>query len=216
MVGSSDSCAMPVTTINTIVAKSFSEANEYFSKIKTNSKKNFEEKVIDYIVKIINEHKKIIFNGNGYSKDWLIKASDRNLPNINDMVSAIQALKTEKAENLFTSMNVMTNVELKSRIQIQFETYVKTIRIETKTMINMVKKQILPACIEYIEKISKTINEINSNVLQIEPTAENEILKELVFNVNNLKHSLDLIEKKLNISEEEKDIEKNLYYLEII
>ncbi len=208
MVGSSDSCAMPITTINTIVAKAFREANTHFENIKTNSKKEFEEEVISYIIKIFNEHKKIIFNGNGYSKDWLNEAKEKNLPNINNMVSAIQALKTEKSESLFTSMNVMTKTELKSRIQIEFETYIKTIRIEAKTMIDMVKKQILPACIAYIERISKTINEINSNVLQIEPTAENEILRELVFNVNNLKLSLDELEKKLNSAEKENDIDK--------
>ena len=208
MVGSSDSCSMPITTINTIVAKSFREANEYFSNKKFNSKKSFEEEVIFYMIDILKKHKKIVFNGNGYSKDWEIEAKNRNLPIINDMVSSIQSLKSKKANDLFTSMNVMSEIELKSRIQIEFETYIKTIRIETKTMIDIVKKQILPSCIEYIEKIAKTITTLNSIIPQTDTKAESSILKELSFNVNNLKTSLDNLEEKLYFVEKENDAEK--------
>ena len=212
MVGSSDSCAMPVATINTIVAKAFKEANEYFENKKykktvsiTNGKiiydNNFKKDVIEYIKNIIVKHKRIIFNGNGYSKEWEEEAKKRKLPIVRNMVEAIKVLESEKAINLFTSMEVMTKQELKSRVEVEYDTYIKTIRIEALTMINMVKKQIMPACIAYKKEIVDTINAISNSVINVSTEVETNILNELSFRILDMKKSLDLLEVDLKKTE---------------
>lgn len=219
MVGSSDSCAMPVATINTIVAKAFKEANEYFDNKKykktvtvSNGKikydDNFKKDVLDYIRNIIKKHKRIIFNGNGYSKEWEQEAINRKLPIVKNMVEAIKVLLSDKAVKLFTSMGVMTEQELRSRVEVQFETYIKTIKIEVLTMINMVKKQIMPACLEYKKELVETINQTMNCMADVSVEVETNILKELSFRICNMKKSLDMLEEDLVNTEKITDNEK--------
>lgn len=213
MVGSSDSCAMPVTVINTIVAKSFKEANEYFKNIKTTNKKDLNKEIINYIKKIYNEHKKIVFNGNGYSEEWIKEAKNRKLPIIKDMVSAIKVLDTKKANELFTSMGVMSDTELKSRISVEYETYIKATTIELKATINIIKKQILPSCVKYEKKLSDTINSLTLVSNKIDTTTELNLLKEINFNIQNLKTYTDKLNEQLEKCDEIESLEKKANYI---
>lgn len=226
MVGSSDSCAIPVATINTIVAKAFKEANDYFEKNKIKNKtvtqkivydKKFEEKVRLYIKDILKEHYKIVFNGNGYGKEWFEEAKKRGLPIISNMVEAIDVMNSDKNKKLFTSMNVMTESEINSRVEVCFDTYIKTIRIDVLTMINMVKKQIMPSCLKYKSKLLNNIEQINNLKLDITNNVELDILKELDKKINGMKNALDDMENEYNnlekidkISEKAKLYSKNL------
>jgi len=152
MVGSSDSVGMPNTVLNTIVAESFCEAADILE-----NADNFEMAVHDLIKKYFTEHQRIIFNGDGYSESWVKEAERRGLPNNKSMVEAVGALTTEKAQKLFEKFHIFTKLELDSRAEILYETYTKTINIEAKVMIDMARKQILPAVIRYTGDLANTV-----------------------------------------------------------
>ena len=122
MVGSSDSISSPNVVLNTIVAESFKEVADELEKAE-----DFEMAVHDMIKKMLAEHRRIIFNGNGYSDAWVEEAKRRGLPNIKCMVDAIPALTTEKSVKLFEAFGVYTKAELESRAEIEYEAYAKTI-----------------------------------------------------------------------------------------
>ena len=122
----------------------------------------FEKAVHMLIAEYATEHQRIVFNGNGYSDEWVKEAERRGLPNLKCMVDAIPALTTKKSIELFEQFNVFTEVELRAREEIQYEIYAKTINIEAKTMIEMASKQLIPAVIKYTTTLAKSINEVRS------------------------------------------------------
>ncbi|MGN0344161.1 MAG: glutamine synthetase III, partial [Lachnospiraceae bacterium] len=149
MVGSQASIAQPNVVLNTIVAEAFAEACDVLEK-----SDNFDDTVHDLIKKYATEHQRIIFNGNGYSDEWVAEAEKRGLPNIKSMVDAIPAYATDKAVSLFEKFGVFTKVELESRVEIEYETYAKTINIEARSMIDIASKQIIPAVIRYTTNLA--------------------------------------------------------------
>ena len=172
MVGSRDSVASPNIVLNTIVAEAFRDACDVLEKAE-----NKEEAVHDLIKKNLSEHQRIIFNGNGYSEEWVQEAERRGLPNIGCMVDAIPALTTEKAIRLFGEFKVFTKSELESRAEVKYENYAKTINIEAKTMIDMASKQIIPAVIKYATSLANSINTIAAAGVS-EVTVQKELLEE--------------------------------------
>lgn len=152
MVGSRDSIAGPNVVLNTIVAEAFSEACDVLE-----SADDFQTTVHDLIKKYATEHQKIVFNGNGYSDEWVAEAERRGLPNIKSMVEAIPALTTEKSIAMFEKFKVFTRAELESRAEIKFENYSKALNIEARTMIDMASKQIVPAVIKYTKSLADTV-----------------------------------------------------------
>ena len=157
MVGSRDSVAAPNIVLNTIVAEAFRDACDVLE-----GAENFEDAVHDLIKENLSEHQRIIFNGNGYSDEWVAEAERRGLPNIKSMVYAIPALTTDAAIKLFGDFKVFTEAELVSRAEVKFENYAKTINIEAKTMIDMASKQIIPAVIKYATSLAGSINTITA------------------------------------------------------
>ena len=157
MVGSRDSVAAPNIVLNTIAAEAFRDACDVLE-----GAENFEDAVHDLIKENLSEHQRIIFNGNGYSDEWVAEAERRGLPNIKSMVYAIPALTTDAAIKLFGDFKVFTEVELVSRAEVKFENYAKTINIEAKTMIDMASKQIIPAVIKYATSLAGSINTITA------------------------------------------------------
>ncbi len=152
MVGSRDSVAAPNVVLNTIVAEAFSDACDVLERAN-----DFEEAVHDLIKEYAVKHYKIVFNGNGYSEEWVEEAKRRGLPNITSMVEAIPALTTEKAIHLFEKFGVFTKAELESREEIQYEAYAKAINIEARSMIDIVSKHILPVVIRYTKVLADTV-----------------------------------------------------------
>ena len=157
MVGSRDSIASPNIVLNTIVAEAFSDACDELEKAE-----DFDTCVHDLIKKYATEHQRIIFNGNGYSDEWVEEAAKRGLPNLKSMVDAIPALVTDKAIGMFGKFGVYSEVELRARAEIQYETYAKAINIEAKTMIDIAGKQIIPAVIGYTKSLADTINAVTA------------------------------------------------------
>ena len=152
MVGSRDSIANPNIVLNTIVAEAFADACDILEKAD-----DFDLAVHDLIKEYLTENQRIIFNGNGYSDEWVAEAERRGLPNIKSMVEAIPALTTDKAINLFEKYKVFTKAELESRAEIKYENYSKAINIEARTMIDMASKQIIPAIIKYTKELADTV-----------------------------------------------------------
>ena len=152
MVGSRDSVAGPNVVLNTIVAEAFSEACDVLE-----AADDFGLAVHDLIKKYAAEHQRIIFNGNGYSDEWVAEAKRRGLPNIKSMVEAIPALTTDKAIAMFEKFKVFTKAELESRAEIKYENYAKAINIEARTMIDMAGKQFIPAVIKYTKSLADTV-----------------------------------------------------------
>lgn len=152
MVGSSDSIGSPNTTLNAIVAEAFCEAADILEKAD-----NFEMAVHDLIKEYMTKHQRIIFNGDGYSEEWVKEAARRGLPNIKSMVEAVDTLTTEKSVKLFEKFGIFTKAELESRAEILYETYAKTINIEALTMIDMTNKQYIPAVIKYTKSLADAV-----------------------------------------------------------
>ena len=157
MVGSRDSIASPNIVLNTIVAEAFSDACDILEKAD-----DFDTAVHDLIKQYANEHQRIVFNGNGYSDEWVEEAERRGLPNIKSMVDAIPALTTDKAVKLFGKFGVFTKAELESRVEIKFENYAKAINIEARAMIDIASKQIIPAVIKYTKSLADTVNAVTA------------------------------------------------------
>ena len=155
MVGSSDSIAGPNTTLNAIVAQAFCEAAD-----RLEAAPNFDLAVHDLIKEFMSEHQRIIFNGNGYSDEWVREAEKRGLPNIRTTVEAASTLTSDKSVELFEQFGIYTKAELESREEIIYETYSKTINIEALTMIDMVGKQIIPAVVKYTKSLADMVNSL--------------------------------------------------------
>ena len=178
MVGSRDSIASPNIVLNTIVAEAFSEACDVLEKAD-----DFDKALSELITKYATEHKRIVFNGDGYSDNWVEEAEKRGLPNIKSMVEAIPALEDEKTIKVFEQFHVFTEAELRSRVEIKYENYAKVINIEAKTMIDMASKQIIPAIIKYTKTLADTVVAVKAAgadaSVQAEALAEvSELLKE--------------------------------------
>ena len=152
MVGSEDSIGSPNTTLNAIVAEAFCEAADRLEKAE-----DFDLAVHDIIKEYMTKHQRIIFNGNGYSEEWVEEAARRGLPNIATMVEAVDTLVTEKSVKLFERFGIFTKAELESRVEILYEIYAKTINIEALTMIDMASKQIIPAVVSYTKELAEAV-----------------------------------------------------------
>ena len=185
MVGSSDSVAPPNVVLNTIVAEAFKEAADELEKAD-----NFDMAVHDLIKKLLQDHRRIIFNGNGYSDAWVEEAKKRQLPNIRSMVEAIPALTTEKAVKLYEEFGVFTRAELESRAEVEYEAYSKVINIEARTMIDMAGKQIIPAAIKYATQLAASINAVRAACPEADTSVQIELLTETSDKLSDMKVAL--------------------------
>ena len=157
MVGSRDSISGPNVVLNTIVAEAFADACDVLEKAE-----DFDVAVHDLIKQQAIEHQRVVFNGNGYSEEWVAEAERRGLPNIKSMVEAIPVLVKEENISMFERFGVFTRTELESRVEIKYENYAKAINIEAKTMIDVASKQIVPAVIAYTKSLADTINSVTA------------------------------------------------------
>ena len=211
MVGSRDSIANPNIVLNTIVAEAFADACDILEKTD-----DFDLAVHDLIKEYLTENQRIIFNGNGYSDEWVAEAERRGLPNIKSMVEAIPAITTEKAVELFERFNVFTKAELESRAEIQYEAYAKAINIEARTMIDMASKQFLPAFIKYTKTLADTINAVKA--AGVDATVQTEALKEVSALMAETKAALDRLVKVTGeaAAKEEGEVQATYYHTEVV
>ena len=172
MVGSSASISDTNVILNTIVA----EALDCFAERLENS--DDVNKECENIVRdVINNHERIIFNGNGYSEEWPVEAKKRGLPNIDNSVDALDALVSEKTIDLFNKFAVFSSHEVESRHEIYLEKYARQINVEAKTAIEMMRKEYIPAIIDYADELCRAVK--NADSLGERPRVQQEILKDV-------------------------------------
>ena len=199
MVGSMDSIAMPNITLNAIVAEAFDEAANELE-----GSADFEKACDEYIAKTMREHQRIVFNGNGYSDEWVEEAARRGLPNLKSMVDATEALVSDKSVALFSKYGIMDKVELESRAEILYDTYAKVINIEALTMIDMASKDILPSVMKYTTELAASINEVVS--AGADASVQKETLDEITVYLKEAKTALTTL--KADQAEAEKECVK--------
>ncbi len=193
MVGSSASIASPNFFLNTIVAHVLEQFADRLEKAK-----DFSKGVNSIIKDVVKENGRIIFNGNGYSDEWVKEAEKRGLPNIKSYVEAIASLLKEKNMTVMEKHKVFSKVEMHSRYEISLEKYIKTINIEAMTMLEMAKRQLLPACIKFETEVAKSINEVKSCGIEADLSANTDLLKETASFVSQFKKEISLLENSLS------------------
>ena len=211
MVGSRDSIANPNIVLNTIVAEAFADACDILEKAD-----DFDLAVHDLIKEYLTENQRIIFNGNGYSDEWVAEAERRGLPNIKSMVEAIPAITTDKAVELFERFSVFTKAELESRAEIQYEAYAQALNIEARTMIDMASKQFLPAFIKYTKTLADTVNAVKA--AGVDASVQTETLKEVSALMAETKAALDNLVKTTAdaAAKEEGEVQATYYHTEVV
>ena len=210
MVGSRDSVAECNVVINTIVAEAFSDACDRLEKAE-----DFELAVHDLIKEYATEHQRIVFNGNGYSEEWVEEAKRRGLPNINSMVEAIPALVTDKAIQLFGKFGVFTEAELRSRAEIQYEGYSKALNIEARAMIDIASKHIIPAVMRFSRNLAGTVNEIKTAGADV--TVPMNMLKDTTALLSQTKLALEKLQEAADqAAAMENGREQAEYYHEVV
>lgn len=206
MVGSSDSIGSPNTTLNAIVAEAFCEAADILEQAE-----DFDMAVHDLIKEYMTKHQRIIFNGNGYSEEWVKEAARRGLPNIATMVDAVDTLTKEKSVALFEKFGIFTKAELESREEVLYEIYAKTINIEALTMIDMTNKKYIPAVISYTKKLADTVIAVRD--AGVDFSVQKEILSQITTYLAEAKHAVSELEKVTAFaSAKENGREKAFYY----
>ena len=188
--GSSQSCSEPNVVINTIVAEAFDMISEQLEKL---DDKNFHTGLQKILQKIVKEHKRILYNGNGYTEEWVKEAEKRGLPNIRTSMEALKALTKDENIALFEKYGVMNRAEMVSRYEVNVEDYHKRIHIEGEIARDMAKNIILPAVVEAYSKALKT-NEMALN--QGFPGLDG-YAKSLGEGMNRLLAAIDVMEKSL-------------------
>ena len=190
MVGSSASTATASFTLNTIAAEILRQIADRLEKAK-----DFQAEVQKLLREIVKKHKKIIFNGNNYSDAWVEEAKERGLPNINSTVAAIQAMIADKNVALFQEHEILTRHEMESRCEINLENYIKVINIEALTMLEMAKRQILPAVIKYAAMVADSINTIKKTGVKADISVQEELLKEVSSLAAAFRNNIAALEK---------------------
>ena len=211
MVGSRDSIANPNIVLNTIVAEAFAEACDILE-----SADDFDKAVHDLIKEYAVENQRIVFNGNGYSDEWVAEAERRGLPNIKSMVEAIPSITTDKAVALFERFNVFTRVELESRAEIQYEAYAKAINIEARTMIDMASKQIIPAVMKYTKELAETVLAVKE--AGADTSVQSELLGEISGYLVEAKAALKALTEITDeaAAKEEGSVQANFYHSDVV
>ncbi len=182
MVGSSATLANPNTTINTIVAEMFSRIADELELVDERLR---DKMVVDIIKRLYAKHNRVIFNGNNYSTEWIKEARRRGLRNIKSCVDAYEYLIERRSVNLFEKHKVMSEVELLSRREIYLDIYNKIINVEARTMLMMVKHEIIPAIIDYKDKLANAIIKLNK-IDSTYSNVEQNLLKNFVEILDNI------------------------------
>ncbi len=172
MVGSSDSVASATTVLNTIVAEAFCMAADELERAE-----DFETACRKLIRRYMKEHRRIIFNGDGYSEEWVREAERRGLPNIPSMVDAIPVLTTEKAVELFEKFHIYNRSELESRAEVLYENYAKIINIEAQTMLHMTSKHYIPTVVKYCGELASSVNAVKTACPDLDVSVQEDLLR---------------------------------------
>ncbi|WP_099204580.1 glutamine synthetase III family protein [Scatolibacter rhodanostii] len=190
MLGSAFSIAGPNIILNTIVAEELSQFADILEK-----SADFKADLANLIKSTIQKHKKIIFNGNNYSDEWVKEAESRGLLNLKTTVDALPSFIASKNEEVFAKHQVFTETELHSRYEIMLENYAKIIRIESLTMVDLLKKEVLPATLGYQSELVSLLQK--KNECGLDSTVEESLTKKISELTVLLYQKLGKLEEKM-------------------
>ena len=207
MVGSTASISGPNIVLNTAVAEELKQFADILE-----GADDFETALHDLIKKTIKDHKRIIFNGNGYDDAWLAEAQKRGLLNLRTTPDALPYYKIQKNLDLFASHKVFSEEEVLARYEIKMELYSKTLNIEALTMVDMARKDILPAASTYAKKLSDTALAKKELGLDIAGTYEFESLKQISDLTSAILENTKALEKALVAAKDISDFEQEAFF----
>ena len=202
MLGSSSSVANPNIILNTAVAEVL---RQFYEKLKDVPADEMESAVHELLKQTIIDHKRVIFNGNGYTDEWLEEAKKRGLYNLVSTPDALPHFIDEKNEKLLTSHHIFTDAELHSRYEIKMENYVKTLHIEANTLVEIIQKDLLPSITTYMEKLAQTASLKKSVVPGISVSAEASLLSRLTELAETMTKDLETLKADTAMAEYEVD-----------
>lgn len=211
MVGSTLSISGPNFILNTIFGKEFQLFADELEKAT-----DFKKALHDIIVKTITEHERILFNGNGYDDSWIEEAEKRGLLNLKTTPDCLPYFIKEKNIKLFTEAHVLAETEIFSRYEIILESYCKVIGIEANTMLDMAKKDILPAVSAYSKELADTAIAKHSLIKDCACSYEEEILKEISELTSELYKAVKALEDAVDKATESDVLKLALYYKDVI
>ena len=208
MLGSSSSVANPNIILNTAVAEVL---HQFYEELKDVPADKMDTAVHELLKKTIIDHKRVIFNGNGYTDEWIEEAETRGLYNLVSTPDALPHLIDEKNAKLLTSHHIFTDAELHSRYEIKLDNYVKTLHIEAGTLAEIIQKDLLPSITTYMEKIAQTAALKKSVVPDISVSAEASLLTQLTELSETMTKDLETLKKDTAMAEYEtgKDLLKS-------
>lgn len=195
MAGSTQSTAGPVFVLNTIVAEALKEIAEELEKAE-----NVKAATATILQKIVQEHSRIIFNGDNYTQEWVTEAAKRGLPNIQSTVESLMTIMDEENISLFENHKVLSPAELKARTEILLEAYVMVINIEAVTTLNMAQRQILPIAVEYSGVLANTV--LATEEAGAEISAQKMMLDEVCVLIGSLRNGIKELEKEISLAKE--------------
>ena len=190
MLGSEASVANPNIILNTAVAEC---VHQFAEQLKDVPEDKMEDAIHELIKKTIIDHKRVIFNGNGYTDEWIEEATKRGLFNLKSTPDALPQWIADKNIELFTKYHIFTKEEIESRYEIWLESYSKILNIESNTMVEMVQKDFLPSVFAYIDKIAATAVAKKSVVADVSTASEGKLIKELSQLADEISTGLDTL-----------------------
>ena len=190
MLGSEASVANPNIILNTAVAEC---VHQFTVQLKDVPYDKMDDAIHELIRKTITDHKRVIFNGNGYTDEWIEEAEKRGLYNLKSTPDALPQWIADKNIELFTKYHIFTKEEIESRYEIWLETYSKILNIESNTMVEMVQKDFLPSVFAYIDKIAATAVAKKSVVADVSTASEGKLIKELSQLADEISTGLDTL-----------------------
>ena len=205
MVASSVSIGDANTVMNSMMAESFNKACDALE-----GAEDFEKAAIDYIYKTMKENKNIVFNGNGYSDEWVEEAAKRGLPNVKSIVDAILAYTDESSIEMFEKLGVITKRELEARREIKLEEYAGLINIEARTMIDMAAKLYIPSVIAYVNSVASSMSTVKNAYAQADTTAQQTILVKASSLLADTQQALDNLKAATDAAESAKDFHEKV------
>lgn len=204
MVGSSDNIGCPNALLNTIVAEELSWFADNLEQYK--EKECFENELKNLLKEVLRKHRRIIFNGDGYSPEWVKEAERRGLPNYPSIVHCMPHYTDEKNLRILRKFGIFNRNELTARTEIHLEKYSKTRRIEARTMIEMARKQLLPASLDYLNKLCQSI--AAKKEIGMTSKAEQKIADKLNELCDNFYDSIERLEKIVADARKISDVQK--------
>ncbi len=200
MVPSSASIAGPNTVLNTIMAEALCQAADRLEKAV-----DFKASLNELLSELVTKHKRVIFNGNGYGEEWVQEAKRRGLPNINNSVDSYASYIAPESIAVFEKHHVYSETELRSRYEIKMEKYSKIVGIEANTLLQMIQKNILPACLAFSDQTAKTLINLKAAAIGCNTLPAEELLRRVTDGIASLHSATKKLEKAIKKAEKISD-----------